>query len=52
MSVFYALHIHRKSGHQEIEHTHHAELPKLGAIVLLTLRREHIKVRVFDVISK
>ncbi|MGB8630162.1 MAG: hypothetical protein WCD69_12345 [Xanthobacteraceae bacterium] len=50
-SVYYALHIHRKDGHQQTEYNRHEELPKLGALIPVTLGGEAINARVLSVIT-
>jgi hypothetical protein len=50
-SVYYALHIHRRDGHQLTEYNRHDELPKLGTLIPVTLSGAAINVRVLNVIS-
>jgi hypothetical protein len=50
-SVYYALHIRRKEGHQQSEYDCCGELPKAGAFTPVILGGKAINVRVLNVIT-
>jgi hypothetical protein len=51
-SVYYALHVRRKNGHQQIEHNRRGALPKAGELIALILSGEPISLRVLNVITE
>jgi hypothetical protein len=51
LSVYYALHVRRKNGHQQIEHNRRGELPKAGEFIAVILGGEPINARVLNVIT-
>ena len=36
-SVYYALHVRRKNGHQQIEYNRYGEVPKVGEFIAVIL---------------
>jgi len=49
--VYYALHVRRKNGNQQIDYNRRGELPNVGEFIAVVLSGEPINVRVLNVIT-
>lgn len=49
--VFYALHVRRTDGHDQVEHNRYGTLPTLGELIPVTLGGEQINIQVLNVFT-